>query len=50
LNLPGFKSLHPGGANFLLGDGAVLFLTQNIDHNNYQALGGKSDGKAAILP
>jgi prepilin-type N-terminal cleavage/methylation domain-containing protein/prepilin-type processing-associated H-X9-DG protein len=46
----GFKSLHPGGANFLLGDGAVIFLTQNIDHNNYQALGGKSDGKAAVLP
>lgn len=46
----GFKSLHPGGANFLLGDGAVIYLTQNIDHNNYQALGGKSDGKAAILP
>lgn len=46
----GFKSLHPGGANFLLGDGAVVFLTQNIDHNNYQALGGKSDGKTAVLP
>jgi prepilin-type N-terminal cleavage/methylation domain-containing protein/prepilin-type processing-associated H-X9-DG protein len=46
----GFKSLHPGGANFLFGDGAVRFLTQNIDHDNYQALGGKADGKPAMLP
>jgi prepilin-type N-terminal cleavage/methylation domain-containing protein len=38
----GFKSLHPAGANFLLGDGAVRFFTQSIDHNNFQALGGKS--------
>ncbi|WP_425615071.1 DUF1559 domain-containing protein [Anatilimnocola sp. NA78] len=46
----GFKSLHPGGANFLFGDGSVRFLQQNIDHDNYQALGGKSDGKSAIVP
>ncbi|WP_254509072.1 DUF1559 domain-containing protein [Anatilimnocola floriformis] len=46
----GFKSLHPGGACFLIGDGAVTFITQSIDHNNFQALGGKSDGKPATLP
>jgi len=46
----GFKSLHPGGANFLLGDGAVKFFSQNIDHDNYQALGGKSDGRTATVP
>jgi prepilin-type N-terminal cleavage/methylation domain-containing protein len=46
----GFKSLHPTGANFLLGDGAVKFFTESIDHNNYQALGGKSDGRTAVVP
>lgn len=42
----GFKSMHPGGATFLLGDGAVTFLNESIDHWTYQYLGGKADGKA----
>lgn len=46
----GYKSLHPSGANFLLGDGAVKFFTESIDHNNYQALGGKSEGSNAVVP
>ncbi len=40
----GFRSQHVGGAHFLLGDGAVRFISQNIDHENYQRLGGKADG------
>lgn len=39
----GFKSLHRGGANFLLGDGRVVFIGESIDHWVYQALGGKAD-------
>ena len=46
----GFKSRHPNGAQFLFGDGAVRFLSDNIDHRNYQALGGRADGKTANLP
>jgi prepilin-type N-terminal cleavage/methylation domain-containing protein/prepilin-type processing-associated H-X9-DG protein len=46
----GFKSLHPGGAAFLFGDGSVHFLTENIDHQNYQYLGAKADGHAAQVP
>lgn len=46
----GFKSQHPGGVNFVFGDGAVRFLSENIDHRNYQALGGKADGNVASLP
>jgi len=40
----GFGSMHPGGANFLLGDGAVRFLSNNIDVNTYRDLGRIADG------
>ena len=40
----GFKSLHTGGAQFLLCDGSVRFISQNIDHNTYQMLGDRWDG------
>ena len=41
---PGFRSAHPGGAHFVLGDASVQFLTDTIDHQTYQYLGGKADG------
>lgn len=42
----GFKSHHSGGAQVLLVDGAVRFLSENIDHaGTYQSLGGRSDGR-----
>src|SRR5262245_24385755 len=41
----GFKSAHSGGAHFLLGDGSVRFISESIDHQSYQYLGGKNDGK-----
>ena len=40
----GFKSQHPGGAQFLLGDGSARFLGDTINHQTYQRLGGKADG------
>ncbi len=40
----GFKSLHVGGAQFLMCDGAVRFVSQNIDHTTYQMLGDRWDG------
>ena len=40
----GFKSFHPGGACFLLVDGGVRFVSENIDHTTYQRLGGRADG------
>jgi prepilin-type N-terminal cleavage/methylation domain-containing protein len=45
----GFKSAHPGGAQFLLGDGSVHFLKDSIDHQSYQYLGAKADGQLASL-
>ncbi|MDQ3330946.1 MAG: DUF1559 domain-containing protein [Planctomycetota bacterium] len=41
----GFKSFHTGGAQFLLVDGSVKFVSQNIDHTSYQRLGGRADGQ-----
>lgn len=41
----GFRSAHTGGAHFLLGDGSVRFISENLDYNTYQRLGGRSDGK-----
>jgi prepilin-type N-terminal cleavage/methylation domain-containing protein/prepilin-type processing-associated H-X9-DG protein len=46
----GFKSMHPGGANFLFGDGSVHYLSETIDHWNYQYLGAKDDGQVAKIP
>jgi prepilin-type N-terminal cleavage/methylation domain-containing protein/prepilin-type processing-associated H-X9-DG protein len=46
----GFKSLHPGGCQFVFGDGSVHFLQQNIDMKLYNLLGDKSDRKAASIP
>jgi prepilin-type N-terminal cleavage/methylation domain-containing protein/prepilin-type processing-associated H-X9-DG protein len=40
----GFKSAHPGGAQFLFGDGSVHFVDEEIDHQSYQYLGAKADG------
>jgi prepilin-type processing-associated H-X9-DG protein len=33
-----FWSMHPGGANFLFGDGSVQFLTSGIDPSTYQGM------------
>ena len=45
----GFKSAHPGGAHFLMGDGSVQFLEEAIDHQAYQYLGAKADGETVTL-
>ena len=37
-----FSSMHEGGAFFLLGDGAVRFIGENIDENLYKALATRS--------
>lgn len=40
----GFKSLHVGGCHFLLTDGSVRFLSQNLDKLTYARLGDRHDG------
>lgn len=44
-NTRGFKSLHPGGAHFALGDASVTFLNDSIDHETYRALSTRNGGE-----
>jgi prepilin-type N-terminal cleavage/methylation domain-containing protein/prepilin-type processing-associated H-X9-DG protein len=46
----GFKSMHPGGANFVMGDGAVLFISEAIDHFIYAAIGTRKGDEAVNFP
>jgi len=46
----GFKSRHPGGANFALADATVHFVSENIDYKLYNELGTRDRGEVAALP
>ena len=45
----GFKSLHPGGAQFVMADGSVHFVTESIDHDIYRGLSTRDGGETANL-
>ena len=44
--MQGFKSLHPGGVQFVFADGAVRLLRANMDYKMYCNLGNRHDGEA----
>jgi prepilin-type N-terminal cleavage/methylation domain-containing protein/prepilin-type processing-associated H-X9-DG protein len=46
----GFKSRHPGGTNFVFGDGSVHFIQDSIDMRTYQLLGCRNDGQVVTIP
>src|SRR5262249_3265464 len=48
--LRGFRSLHPGGGNFVFADGSVHFLSDSISLTTYKALATISRGEVASLP
>jgi prepilin-type N-terminal cleavage/methylation domain-containing protein len=41
----GFGSYHPGGANFVLVNGAIRFLSETIDRTLFTHLGNRADGE-----
>ncbi len=44
-NTTGFASFHVGGAHFLLGDGTVRFISENVDAVLYRNLSTVNDGQ-----
>jgi len=46
----GYKSRHPGGANFMMGDASVVFINETIDHQLYANLGTRAGNETANLP
>lgn len=45
----GFSSFHTGGVHMLMGDGAVKFVSDNIDHSIFCRSGDKADGNPVSL-
>jgi prepilin-type N-terminal cleavage/methylation domain-containing protein len=45
-----FGSDHTGGAHFLFADGAVHFVSENINFITYQRLGDRADGEVVQFP
>jgi prepilin-type N-terminal cleavage/methylation domain-containing protein/prepilin-type processing-associated H-X9-DG protein len=48
--LQGYKSYHPGGAQFVMADGSVHFINQTIDFVLYYQLGARDSGVPKSLP
>lgn len=48
--MAGFSSHHPGGAQFVLGDGKVTFMSENIDLAVAARLATKADGNPVRVP
>jgi prepilin-type N-terminal cleavage/methylation domain-containing protein len=45
LNTVGFSSWHVGGAQFLLCDGSVKFISENVDSTTYTNISRRTDGQ-----
>jgi hypothetical protein len=45
----GFKSMHSGGAQFVLADGSVHFVSEAIDHGIYRGLATRNGGETVTM-
>jgi prepilin-type N-terminal cleavage/methylation domain-containing protein/prepilin-type processing-associated H-X9-DG protein len=50
ISCQGFKSLHPGGAQFAMGDGSVQFVNETIDYVLFNKLGTRAGGENVHVP
>ena len=50
LTIDGFKSMHPGGACFALGDAGVRFMSVSINYQLFNNLGTRAGGEPAQMP
>jgi prepilin-type processing-associated H-X9-DG protein len=48
--LNGFRSMHPGGANFCFADGSVRFITTSISQHTYEAMSTYQGGETIDSP
>lgn len=46
----GFKSAHPGGAHFVMGDASAQFIQESIDYEVYNSLGTRAGNETFSLP
>jgi prepilin-type N-terminal cleavage/methylation domain-containing protein/prepilin-type processing-associated H-X9-DG protein len=46
----GYKSMHPGGANMMMGDGSVRFVSDTIDYFAWNELGTTAGGETPAQP
>ena len=49
-NVYSFRSRHPGGAHFSIGDASTRFLNESIDHDLYRALSTRAGGEIVESP
>ncbi len=45
IEVGGFASFHPGGANFAFGDGHVQFISASVEPKTFQLMGNRADGE-----
>jgi prepilin-type N-terminal cleavage/methylation domain-containing protein len=46
----GYKSMHPAGSNFAMGDASVRFVVNSIDYKLYNEVGTRAGGEAVSPP
>lgn len=46
----GFKSMHPGGAQFAMGDASVHFFSETMDYRTFNELGTRADNETVAIP
>jgi len=46
----GFKSRHPSGCNFVMGDGSVRFISETLDYKLFNELGTRAGGEPVTPP